>query len=439
MSKLEVGRALGSRKLPHLGQRILKTTAAVFLCLMIYYLRGFSGADMPTESAITAIICMQPYVRDSRTYAINRIAGTLIGTFWGLIFLALLLIFPRLGHSPLLLYGLMSLGILASLYSAVLVGKSVSAGQAAIVFLCIVISFPDISDPLRLTLRRILDVFIGTAVAIFINVFRLPREKKRNRLFFVRTKDLVPDRFAQIPSAALFRMNYLYDDGARICLMSEHAPAFFTQQMSAAKVNVPLIVMDGAAIYDIHENKYLDAQAIPKEDSLALRQRLAELGIGYFIYTIHNNKTCIFHRGRLIIEEKLILDRLKRSPYRSYLEGENYDLDEVVYYKIIGKPHDLEQIEYQLRKALPKAKLRAVIRPQSGSLGISGLYIYAHSATMEQAEKRLLLRLSTEAEPLEPVDIVMRSPYRSERDAMHLLTLLENAYEPVKLFGGRRE
>ncbi|MBR6378096.1 MAG: FUSC family protein [Oscillospiraceae bacterium] len=435
MSKLEVGRALGSRKLPHLGQRILKTTAAVFLCLMIYYLRGFSGADMPTESAITAIICMQPYVRDSRTYAVNRMAGTLIGTFWGLIFLALLLIFPRLGHSPLLLYALMSLGILASLYSAVLVGKSVSAGQAAIVFLCIVISFPDISDPLRLTLRRILDVFIGTAVAIFINVFRLPREKKRNRLFFVRTRDLVPDRYAQIPSAALFRMNYLYDDGAKICLMSEHAPAFFTQQMSAAKVNVPLIVMDGAAIYDIHENRYLDAQTIPKEDSLELRQRLAELGIGYFIYTIRSNKTCIFHRGRLVIEEKLILDRLKRSPYRSYLDGENYDLDEVVYYKIIGKPKDLEQLEFQLRKALPKAKLRAVIRPQSGTPGISGLYIYAHSATMEQAEKRLLHRLSTEAEPLEPVEIVMRSPYRSERDAMHLLTLLENAYEPVSLFG----
>ena len=275
MSKLEVGRALGSRKLPHLGQRILKTTAAVFLCLMIYYLRGFSGADMPTESAITAIICMQPYVRDSRTYAINRIAGTLIGTFWGLIFLALLLIFPRLGHSPLLLYGLMSLGILASLYSAVLVGKSVSAGQAAIVFLCIVISFPDISDPLRLTLRRILDVFIGTAVSIFINVFRLPREKKRNRLFFVRTKDLVPDRFAQIPSAALFRMNYLYDDGARICLMSEHAPAFFTQQMSAAKVNVPLIVMDGAAIFDIDQNAFVGVKTIPPEGSVLLQELLA--------------------------------------------------------------------------------------------------------------------------------------------------------------------
>ena len=46
-------------RLPHLGQRIVKTTIAVFLCLMIYSLRGYSGQNMPTEAAITAIVCMQ--------------------------------------------------------------------------------------------------------------------------------------------------------------------------------------------------------------------------------------------------------------------------------------------------------------------------------------------------------------------------------------------
>ena len=81
--------------LPHVGQRITKTTFAVFLCLIIYYLRGYQGESMPTEAMITAIICMQPYVRDSRDYALNRLAGTLIGAGWGLLFLLLLLVFPR--------------------------------------------------------------------------------------------------------------------------------------------------------------------------------------------------------------------------------------------------------------------------------------------------------------------------------------------------------
>lgn len=359
---------------PHLGQRIVKTTVAVFVCLIIYYLRGYSGSSMPTESAITAIICMQPYVKGSRDYALNRFAGTFIGTLWGLLFLTLLLI-PGLTHRMVLVYGLMSLGVLCALYSAVLLGKADSSVQAAIVFLCIVITFPEIETPFLYIGRRILDVFIGTLVAIGVNVFRLPRRKQRDLVFFVRTKDLAPDRFSQIPSVALFRLNYLYNDGARICLMSEHAPAFFMLQMNRAKVNVPLIVMDGAAIYDLEQNRYLEVQHIAEEDSRALRRRLEELGLGCFVYTIHNNKTCIFHQGKLTVSEKLILDTMKRSPYRNYLEGENYDLNEVVYFKIIGDQEKLTQVEYQLRKTLPKNKLRAVARAQAGVPGVYGLYI----------------------------------------------------------------
>ena len=77
-------------QLPHIGQRILKTTLAVFLCLLIYLLRGYQGQDMRTEAAITAIICMQPYIRDTRNYAVNRFTGTIIGAAWGLLLLILL-------------------------------------------------------------------------------------------------------------------------------------------------------------------------------------------------------------------------------------------------------------------------------------------------------------------------------------------------------------
>ena len=151
--------------LPHLGQRIVKTTVAVFLCLLFYYLRGYRGQDMPTEAAITAIICMQPYVRDTGAYAVNRFVGTLIGAFWGLLLLLLLNDFPSLGQSVLLLYAMMALGVLLSLYSAVLVRMPDAAGLASIVFLCIVIAFPDIEAPLRQAAHRLLDVFVGTAVA----------------------------------------------------------------------------------------------------------------------------------------------------------------------------------------------------------------------------------------------------------------------------------
>lgn len=439
MHRTNIYRNLEEWHFPHIGQRIIKTTIAVFLCLLIYYLRGYRGQGMPTESAITAIICMQPYVRDTRTYALNRMAGTLIGASWGLAFLLLLLLFPALGHSPLCLYALMAIGVLCSLYSAVLVGKADTSSLSAIVFLCIVISFPDIEAPLQQTINRMVDVFIGTLVAIAVNIFRLPREKKKDCVFFIRAKDLVADHLSQISSTARFRLNSLYDDGAKICLMSEHAPAFFTLQMSAAKLSVPLIVMDGAAIYDADENQYLYTATIAEEDSTTLRKRMDALGISYFIYTIHKNKACIFHQGEINEQEKQIYDRLRRSPYRNYLDGEIYDPNEIVYFKIIAADSKINEIEYSLRKSLPKGKLRAVIRPQPGAPGISGLYIYSHAASMAQAQKHLMQMLRENDPALTPVEIRLRNGYRSEHDAMYLLSKLGNSYEPIKFLPKRNK
>lgn len=419
---------------PRVGQRIVKTTIAVFICLIIYYLWGFESGNMPTEAMITAILCMQPYVRDSRDYAISRLLGTLIGAFWGLMFLLFLVAVHSEGERQLILYAGMAIGVMISLHSAVLIGRPDTAGLAAIVFICVVIAFPNIENPLSQAGLRIIDLFIGTFVAIGVNTFRLPREKQKDKVFFVRTKDLVPDRFSQIPPAAMFKLNYLYDDGARICLMSEHAPAFFALQMSDTKLNTPLIVMDGAGIFDANQNRYLSTETLPIEDSERLIMRLRELDISCFVYTVHRDKTCIFHYGELREPEKKVLERMKRSPYRDYLDGEGYDMNEIVYFKILDEDAKIADIEHHLSHFLPKGRLRAVIRKQAGAEGVSGLYIYSHTSTMDQAKKRLMAMLHEEDESLVPVDIRLRGPYRSDQDAMEVLHMLGNCYEPVRLF-----
>ena len=423
---------------PHIGQRIVKTTVAVFICLLVYWLRGYRGQDMPTEAVITAIICMQPYVRDSRDFALNRFTGTLIGAFWGLSLLLLLVVFPALGENVICRYALMALGVMVSLYTAVLLRKSDTSSLAAIVFICVVIAFPEIDHPLRRALIRITGVLLGTAVAIAINLFRLPREKKRDCVFFVRTKDLVPDRFSHLSSAALFRLNYLYNDGAKICLISEHAPAFFTLQMHEAKLSVPLIVMDGAAIYDAVENVYLYTETIPDGSSAWLEGHLDSLGLSWFIYTVHGNKTCIFHRGKVHEAEKLLYDKLRRSPYRSYLEGEIYEEAEIVYFKIIDEQDKIVALEERLRPLLKQHGLRTAVRRQTVGSGITGLYIYSEAAMITHAEERLTALLREKDPNLQPVEIFSESPYRSEQDAMHLLHELGNAYEPIKWRFGRK-
>ena len=418
--------------LPQIGQRIIKTSIAVLITLLVYYLYGYRGADMPAEAAITAIICMQPYVRDTRDFAISRFLGTFIGAAWGLGFLLLMLMFPRLGSNIFLVYMRMAIGVMLTLYTCVLVHRPDTSGQAAIVFICVVIAFPEIEAPLQHALERFGGVLLGTFASIAVNVFRLPRDKERGYVYFVKIADLVPDRFSHLPAAARFRLNYLYNDGARICLMSEHAPAFFTLTMGQTMLSVPFIVMDGAAIYDANENTYLQAETLDPWESARLREHLDAMGLAYFIYTIHHSKVCIFHQGKLNTQEKAIFERMKRSPYRSYLEGEIYKDEEIVYLKIIDETDKIQVLEKRLSGFMQGRRLRMSVKPQSLP-GVSGLYFYADTADMPQAEERLMRMLREKEPELRPREVFSKTPYRSEHDAMHLVTRLANLYEPLKI------
>ena len=243
------------RHLP--GQRILKTSIAVTLCLLYYMLRGRMGESMPAEAAITAIICMQSDLHDTRESGFSRLAGTVIGAVWGFLFLLLMALFPVLGKNLLILYPLIGIGTLIALHSAVLIHRPDASGLAAIVFVCVVIAYPDIENPLDQAFRRILDVMLGTGIALLVNAVRLPRAKQRNKVFFVPMDCLAENHLTELSPPVLFQLQKLQQDGAKVCLMSEHAPAFQTTQLGSMKFNVPMIVMDGAAIYDPDENVYI--------------------------------------------------------------------------------------------------------------------------------------------------------------------------------------
>ena len=423
---------------PVLGQRILKTSVAVFICLVIYHLRGYRGAAMPTEAMVTAIICMQPQVRSTRSYAVSRLLGSALGGALGLLQLLLLERFPFLTEDAPLLYPLMGIGVLLSLYSAVLLGRPDTAALSAIVFLAVVVHYPEIDRPIHDALLRMVDVFTGTTVAILVNVVRLPRRKHPERVFFVRARDLVPDRYAAIPGSVLFRLGALCGDGAAVCLLSEHAPAFFTMQMSAVRLNVPMIVMDGAAIYDVTENRYLYTCNLAIGDSRLLSEALSRRGKSCYIYTVHKNATYIYHRGRVTGWERMVYERMRRSPYRSYLDGGDIREEEIVYYKVIDEDAATEKLARELRTELPATRFRSVIRKQAGFPGVSALYIYAANATPLRAEKVLLGMLEKDGKKREPREIFLPAGYRTERDALRILKTAGDAYEPVALLPGRR-
>lgn len=415
------------------GQRIIKTCIAVTLCMLFYVIRGYQSSDIPAEAAITAIICMSTNIRGTRENAASRFMGTLIGAFWGFLFLVVVPLFPELEQYRWSLYLLMGAGTMLALYSAVMLRKADAAGLAAIVFICVVVNYPEVESPMEQAFRRILDVLVGTTIAIVINSIRLPRKKLKNRVFFVKLRDLAVDQFASLPPAVLYRLEALLSDGAKICLVSEHAPAFQASQIGNLTFSVPMIVMDGAALYDANENVYLSITSLDPASSKWLMKRLESMDVSFFIYTVHRDRNCIFHHGTLTEAENIVYQQVKRSPYRYYLDNDHFTMADVVYIKIVGEEKELNQIKNQLQPAFDKMKIRAEIREQAGLENGRSLYFYAASATQEHAQKQLMHMLNQKEPGLEPHILVSRKGYRSENDAIRLMKKLRREYEPFIL------
>lgn len=426
------------RLLPPLGQRIIKTAAAIFICLIIYMLQGFHGSV--TSCAITALIVMQPHVEDSKTFALERLFGTFLGAAWGLAFLLLMRTFPVLGLYRVGAYLIMSLFVVLAIYSTVVLKRASTATQVTIVMLGIILVWPDVNSPVTQTLENFADTIIGTIVAIAVNVFHLPRRKHPEYLFFVRTMDLVPDRFRQIPSSVHIALENLLRDGARICLVSRWAPAFIVSQMGLLELNVPMIIMDGAALYDARENKYLDVFPIPKENADRLRTILAGFDAGCNIYTVNERALSIYRDGPVNEAELQEFETMKRSPYRHYVDGMYREDDYITFIRVIDTKEKIQELAYRVGSVLPTGMFRTEIREEARFPEYASLYFYDPKATTENMKRRLMEILQAESEgELERVDMEPRiSKYLPEHDALILLGRLKNKYEPVGLARKRK-
>ncbi len=418
------------------GQRIIKTSLAVTLCLLFYYfLKGYQGESMPAEAAITAIICVQPYVHDTKESGLNRLSGTIIGAVCGFLFLLAMLLFPSLGTNRILLYLLMGIGTLIALHSAVLIHLPDASGLAAIVFICVVIAYPDIGNPLDQAFRRILDVLLGAGAAILVNGIHLPRIRQLNKVFFIPMSYLTDTFSAQLPSPVMFRLQNLLSKGAKICLMSQHAPTFQASQFGNVKFNVPMIVMDGAAIYDPNENVYLATTNLGPASCRWLMKYLEDYS--YFIYTVHRDRNCIYHHGELTDLEDTVYKYLKRSPYRYYLDDDHFSVSDVVYIKLVTTREQASRLQNELEPMLKKMKLRSVIRSQPGLEEGCSLYFYAAHADIEHAQAHLIQLLRQENADLKIRDLTHAQDHPSGTDAVRFLQKVDAEFEPLlftKLF-----
>ena len=423
------------KKIPIPGQRILRSMIAVWLCMLVYVLRGRQGE--PLYAALAVLQCIQPYTKSTRAVGRKRIIGTFVGAFWGLALLLFEVWLSSRGHSkPWLHFSLIGLFTGFALYSTVLLKVSETAYFSASVFLVITIKHFDDVSPYLYAFNRTLDTIIGVAVAEIVNRVHLPRLRKTDTLFVSAIGDtlLGPDR--QLQPYSKVELNRLLDDGALFTVATSETQATVRELLPGVDLRLPVVTMNGAALYDMKRMEYLETLPMSDEKGRRLKDWAHREGLPFFSNSVDQNLLVIRYEDLPNPAMQQLFEQKRRSPYRNYIRS-SLDLDRGVLYLLILEKTEILEEKLRRFQAEPWAgDYRAVLKPASPE-GYSALRIYDCAVSRRAMLKKLQERL----QPKETVtfgsvpgryDVVIESADRNR-----MVRELKRRFEPVDLRGWR--
>ena len=423
------------KKLPIPGQRILRTMIAVWLCLLVYVLRGRQGE--PLYAALAVLQCIQPYTKATHTVGRKRIIGTLIGAFWGLVLLLGEQWLNAHGHeAPWLHFTLVGFFTGIVLYFTVLLKVSEAAYFSAVVFMVICIKHAEDVNPYVYAFNRTLDTVIGVAVAEIVNRVHLPRLRKTDTLFVSSIGDTILGADRQLTPYSKVELNRLLDDGAMFTLATSETQATVRELLPGVEVRLPVITMDGAAMYDMKTREYLETEPMSEEKGRRLKDWAHREGLSFFSNSVEENLLVIRYEELANEAMEKLFAQKRKSPYRNYVHNP-VDLDRGVLYLLILEKTEILEEKYRRFLAEPwSGEYRAVLTA-SAFPGYGSLKIYDGAVSRRAMLEKLQVRLH----PRETVtfgsipgqyDVVIEST-----DHNHMVRELKRRFEPVDLRGWR--
>ena len=378
------------RPFPKIGMRMIKSAVAVLICLLLSIF--LDRADMRIYSSIAALLCIQPYSGDTKRTAIQRIVGTAVGSVFGAI--AILLEIYLLGIQNTIAGDfLIALLIIPTIWTTVYLDMRSSSYFVTVVFLSITTVHMTDANPWVFVFFRCVETLIGIAVGILINICHLPRRKRRDILFVSGLDGVLLHTENQLTPYSKVQLNRMMDDGMLFTISTMRTPGSVWEASEGLRFHLPVIVMSGAAMYDMKKKAFLKTKVLPKELVLLCCEVLDRHGINCFINGLLNNVLMIYYEEPKNLAEQDIYDKLHTSPYRNYVSRKYYNQCKVLYLMSIDKTERIQEVmdEFQTSGLADQVRIRCY--PSRDYPGFSYIKIYektvSRQAMLEELKKEL--------------------------------------------------
>lgn len=419
------------KALPRIGLRIVKSAAAVALCFFISFLRGDAGIVF--YSQLAALWCIQMYATNTKKNAAQRLIGTVIGAVYGLLFLLVENEFGIQADEDAFLHGaFVSIMIIVVLYTTVVMKKKHASYFSCVVFLSIVVNHVGDLNPYVFVWNRFLDTVIGILVGIGVNSFTLPREHRRDTLFISGLDGTLLNKKGSLSDYGKVELNRMLDDGVGFTIATMRTPASLMEPLRDIRIKLPVIVMDGAALFDIHNKEYVKVYVISPQKAGEVRSLVKEAGLTCFSNVVVDDVLFIYYEEPQDETVQGMVKELRKSPYRNYLMRELPEGEPVVYFMLLYPKPVIEDFYAMLVERGFTEELKVLKYDSDDYPGYAYIKIYNRNATKENMTHQIkemygvekTIRIGTVPGDC---DVLVQ-----EGDYNHVVRLLKKMYEPFR-------
>ena len=418
--------------LPRVGQRIIRSVTAVAFCFVIYYIRNKKG--IPFYSALAVLQCIQPYQDSMAEVARKRVTGTLVGAFWGLVVILIqLYMFQGALLDHFMGYMLISLFTGVVIYSTVVVNCKNTAYFSCVVFLSITVMHMTDASPFLFVFNRVLDTLIGVGIALAVNSVHLPREKKTDILFVSGIDETILNLDDRMSDYSRVELNRLIETGAKFTVSSNRTPATIRESLPGIHLELPVIAMDGAVLYDLNENSYLMKYQMSGAQVQTISDFLDSRGIHYFTNCVVDDLLVIYYDPLLSEIHRKVYDRRRKSPYRNYVQKTQPVYENVVYLYLIDEKEKTEKLYRELMKQPWISEFRVALHDSVKHKGYANIKIYQKDATRENMLQNLQALLNAEKVVTFGSVEGKYDVYVKDADKDVMVKMLKKIYEPLRI------
>lgn len=226
-------------------------------------------------------------------------------------------------------------------------------------------------------------------------------------------------------------LNRMIDDGMKFTISTMRTPASIIEPMKEVNLSLPVIAMNGAVLYDMKKHSYIKVYVISKETSQHIVELIESEGMNYYSNVIIDDMLVIYYQDTEDEVNTEVVEKLRTSPFRNYVNRQLPDDETVVYFMLLDKTEKIAGFYEKLKEENLMELLRIVTYESTDYSGYSYIKIYNKNATKENM--MLYLKQYTSIEEITTFGTIkgQYDVYIETEDGNKVVREVRKRYEPV--------